>query len=103
MAHSPEGHEHCTVCGGCDPTPDATAAEPSHVPTPPRSDRSGPDRWPMLASIGFFLVPTLLAIVGAALGSGDPTWQLIGAVAGLAAGTGLAVVVTRMLMHRSRS
>ncbi|MFW6124592.1 MAG: hypothetical protein ACOC46_00475 [Pirellulales bacterium] len=51
----------------------------------------------MLASISFFLVPTLLAIVGAALGRGDPTWQLLGAVAGLAAGAGLVIGVARAI------
>ena len=51
----------------------------------------------MLASIGFFLVPALLAVAGAVLGIGEPVWQLVGAVAGLAAGTGLVVVATRWL------
>jgi hypothetical protein len=54
-------------------------------------------RWSVITSVGFFLVPILLAIVGAVLGQGYPAWQLVGAVAGLATGAGLAWLTTGWL------
>lgn len=78
----------CAGCGACD----AGEGAPSHEAPPVE-----PERWPVLASVGFFLVPALLAVVGAVLGVGEPVWQLVGAVAGLAAGTGLVVVAARWL------
>jgi len=56
------------------------------------ADPVGP--WPLLGSISFFLMPALLGVVGAVLGRGHPLWQLLGAVAGMAAGAALAPLLT---------
>lgn len=94
MSHSPNRDDHhCAACAACEHgTETPSGGGPSHGRPPDRQER-----WPVLASISFFLVPTLLAIVGAALGRGDPTWQLLGAVAGLAAGAGLVIGVARAI------
>ena len=50
-----------------------------------------------VVSVGLFLGPILLAIVGAACFSSGPESQLLGAMAGLVAGTGGSVAAARLI------
>ena len=48
-----------------------------------------------LASLGLFLVPVLLAMIGAILNASDPNGQLLGAATGLLVGMLNAIVMAR--------
>lgn len=50
-----------------------------------------------LASLGLFIVPALLAMVGAILGASDQNGQFLGATSGLLVGMLVCVVVARVL------
>lgn len=80
---------HCSV--GCSECPSSKACDESS--TPALAGRSM-----VLAAISTFLLPLVLALSGAILGSPDPSAQLGGGVAGL----GLGVIVARFLAHRSK-
>ena len=51
----------------------------------------------MSVSVGFFLVPLILAVVGAACGRSNPHTQLAGAIAGLTLGTVCFAVLARLI------
>jgi hypothetical protein len=79
----------CSGCSGC------AAAESA----------AGPGREVPLvggrfvaASVGFFLGPLVLAVAGAFCSGRDGGRQLLGAIAGLAAGMAVSVVVARLLV-----
>ena len=73
-----------------------------------RRGEAGPDDWPFqrrplaLASIGLFLGPSILALVGAACFSSSPESQLLGATTGLVVGTGGSVGVAKLIRRANR-
>ena len=83
----------CSACPGC-PTNDLTGdgqRKPSLA------------GWRLVGvSVGLFLGPLVLAIVGAALSGPGGGWQLFGALVGLAAGMAVSVVAARLLMRPSK-
>ena len=71
------------------------------------ADRSTASNGPLqgarlaLASLGLFLVPVLLAMIGASLGASDQNGQILGAPGGLFVGMLGVMVVARMLHSES--
>ncbi|MBN1588817.1 MAG: hypothetical protein JW888_04820 [Pirellulales bacterium] len=80
----------CPHCGGdaC-PTPDESD------PTAMSGSRF------VLAAMGLFLAPLVLAILGAVVAGRRAEAQLIGALGGLALGMAGSVLVARWIRHRS--
>ena len=100
MSQPAEEHDRCAGCPGCGPdrgeATDASSASSPSAEVPSET----PERWPLVASIGFFLLPIVLAIAGAILGRAGPSWQLLGAVVGLTVGVGLAWACGWLLAQR---
>ena len=81
-------------CSGCSVAASRSGAGPEGRPFEQR---------PLaLASIGLFLGPSILALVGALCLSGSPESQLLGATAGLAVGTGGSVAVAGLIRRANR-
>lgn len=80
---------HCSV--GCSQCPSSKAYDETSMPA-----LTGKSM--VLAAFSTFLLPLVLALAGAVLGSSDPSLQLGGGIAGLA----LGMIVARRLAHRSK-
>ena len=69
-----------------------------NCPTGGATPADAPRGWRLvLTSIGFFLAPLLLALLGSACLAETGTGQFVGGVAGLALGLAGAAVVSRLL------
>ncbi len=88
--HDDSSRPECENCSGC-----SVGDSP---PTPDAADEPGLAGWRLVStSIGMFLVPIALAIIGAICGGGNPGSQLLGALVGLTIGIVAAVGIARLL------
>ena len=85
-----------SAAGGCGACGDECPTSSEH---PASSEYSGGQT--SLASLAVFLLPIVLALCGAAIGS-SPSGQAIGAVAGLAVGVVIARGITRFVRPAAR-
>ncbi len=100
----------CPNCGGCSNLQQVDVAEGDlHLdgPVSNTADGSTANHGPLqgprfaLASLGLFLVPALLAMIGASLGGSDQDGQILGAASGLFVGILGAMVVARVFRSES--
>lgn len=87
------GASGCEGCSGCD-----------HSHETPRSVSGGLCGWPLATAAFFvFVLPLVLAILGAVWVGRNPNTQLLGALAGFVVGVLLAVVVARILRRQNKN
>ncbi len=89
-AHQKQTEPHGSACHGC-AMRECPASADAEVAGPVSGWRLG------LASLGLFVGPVVLAILGAACFRGSQAGQLLGGVAGLVAGMIGSVVIARRL------
>jgi len=69
-----------------------------------KSVPEGPSGWRLtLPAVGIFLAPLALAVVGAAVSGPGEAGRALGAVGGLVAGLGGAIVAGRLLGRKGRA
>lgn len=105
QSSSESGRAGCAGCGdsheGC---PHAHAhGHGAHGHEMPSETPDGPSGWRLVAiAVGLFLVPIVLAIVGALFGGESQDAQLVGALAGLAIGMGGAIGVYQAIRRSNK-
>lgn len=87
-------------CSGCVGEPTRAAPRQSVAEPGPRMSLYGGRL--VAASMGLFLGPLVLAVVGASCFDPAGGWQLLGAVAGLSAGMAASVAAARILARLSK-